>query len=169
MTRLYDATSRIVYGLALRIVREPSVAEEITLEVFLQVWRTAGTYDLMRGTVAAWLTTLARTRSIDWLRSRQARIARQTQALNEAQNTVDVAADPEHAWEDSDRSRTLRLSMQALPVEQRQSIELAYFLGFTQSEIAARLGLPLGTVKARIRLGMSRLRQSLSPYREEGP
>ena len=166
LARLYDSMNRLVYGMALRIVREPSAAEDVTLEVFLQVWRTAAKYASSRGTVASWLATLARSRSIDWLRSPQARFVQQSNPLEEVAGLSDGAPDPEYSSIEAGRTRVIRRTMQTLPPEQRQTIELALFSGLSHSEIAGRLGLPLGTVKARIRLGMSRLRESLVGYAE---
>jgi len=134
----------------------------------MQVWRTASSYDASRGTVSSWLATLARSRSVDWLRSPHARFSRQCHALEDSPEAGDFSANPEHASLQAGRDRIIRKSMGQLPPEQRQAIELAYFSGFSHSEIAGRLGVPLGTVKARIRLGMSHLRQSLVPYVEAG-
>jgi RNA polymerase sigma-70 factor (ECF subfamily) len=171
LARLYEATSRIVYGLALRIVREASVAEDVTLEVFLQVWRTAANYDPSRGSVISWLAILARTRALDWLRSSHSRFKQQSHSLDEAakfNQFKDATPDPEHASIEASRTRIVRKSMGELPVEQRELIELAYYSGLSHSEIAGRVGQPLGTVKSRIRLGMAQLRDSLGQYAEGG-
>ena len=168
LAQFYDESSRIVYGLALRMVRDAAAAEDITLEVFLQVWRSAGHYMSSRGSVTSWLAMLARSRSIDWLRSPQARFAQQSDPLDEADGFRDFAPDPEHACVEAARSRAVQKGIVQLAPEQRQVIELAYFSGLSHSEIAGRLGQPLGTVKSRIRAGMSQLRVSVLQFMEAG-
>jgi RNA polymerase sigma-70 factor, ECF subfamily len=160
LAELYDRTNSIVYGLAVRIVGDPSHAEDIALEVYLQVWRTAGTYDSARGNVSSWLITLVRSRAIDWLRSRKAREASVEQGLEELR---DSRPSPEDSIIEAGRARRVQTALADLPPNQRQAIELAYFSGLSHSEIASRSGLPLGTVKTRIRLGMLRLREFLRP------
>lgn len=158
--RLYDATRRKVYGLVLRIVREPEAAEEVVLEVYTQVWRRAATYDPDRGSVAGWLLTLARTRAIDALRAR----ARQTDrsvSLRNAGEVPDPGPDPEEASVGAERAGRVRRAVCLLPREQRQAIEVAYFGGLSHTEVAETLGMPLGTVKTRIRTGLSALRRAL--------
>lgn len=164
--QIYDTTSRIVYGLCLRIVKDPSAAEDITLEAYLQLWRTAPNYDPLRGTVTAWLLTVARSRAIDWLRARKSRRADLEQNLDDVFDLQDKRPTPEHTSIDSSRNRIIRDVMAELPAEQRRAIELTYFPGLSHSEIALQTGLPIGTVKTRIRLGMMRLRELLGPYAE---
>jgi RNA polymerase sigma-70 factor (ECF subfamily) len=166
LAQLYDRTNSLVYGLALRIVRDPSAAEDIMLEVYLQVWRTAQSFDAARGTVSSWLVTLVRSRAIDWLRSRQARRANLSQPLDDAPILRDHRPNPEQVNQEADRARFVRKAMAGLAPGQRRAIELAYFSGLSQSEIASQTGLPLGTVKTRIRLGMIQLREVLGPYAE---
>lgn len=166
LATLYDRTSRIVYGLALRIVREASCAEDITLEVYAQVWRTAERYDPDRGAVSSWLVTLVRSRAIDWLRSRRGRNWRVEETLDEASPLPDSRPTPELATIEAGRAQLVRRAMADLPPEQRKMIELAYFSGMTHSEIADRSDLPLGTVKTRLRMGVLRLRELLGPYAE---
>jgi RNA polymerase sigma-70 factor (ECF subfamily) len=168
LAQLYDETSRIVYGLALRLVRDPSAAEDITLEVYLQVWRSAGHYAATRASVPSWLAMLARSRSIDWLRSPQARFVQQSESLDHAGKFRDSARDPERACVEAVRTRAVRKGIGQLAPEQRQVIELAFFSGLSHSEIAGRLGQPLGTVKSRIRAGMSHLRVSVLHHMEVG-
>lgn len=167
LARFYDGTSRIVFGLILRMVGEPSVAEEITLEVYMQVWRTAQSYARSRGTVTAWLTTMARSRAIDWIRSGQARDRQRKQDLEKLPELRDPAPGPELARVESERVEAVRLALAALPREQRQVIELSYFDAMSHSEIAERLEQPLGTVKSRIRAGMLSLRDLLNPAAAE--
>lgn len=163
---LYDSTNRIVYGLALRILGDPSSAEDVTMEVYLQVWRTAESYDRQRGTVSSWLVTLVRSRAIDCLRSRKARRAELEENVDEVANLRDSRPDPELASVEAGRSRIVQKAMANLSPDQREAIELAYFSGLSHAEVAAQTGLPLGTVKTRIRLGMLHLRKLLGPYAE---
>lgn len=166
LAHLYDRTSRVVYGLALRVLDDPSTAEDITLEVYMQVWRTAESYDGGRGTVLAWLVTLARSRAIDWLRARRSRGQGMEFPLDDVSGLYDPLPDPEAATVEAARARLVRDAMAELSPDQRRMIQLAYFSGMSHSEIAERTQLPLGTVKTRIRLGMSRLRELMGPYAE---
>jgi RNA polymerase sigma-70 factor (ECF subfamily) len=167
LASLYDSTNRIVYGLALRILGEPSSAEDVTMEVYMQVWRTAGSYDPLRGTVLSWLATLARSRALDSLRSRKARRADLEENVDDVVNLRDSRPSPELASVKDGWSRIVQKAMAQLSPDQREAIELAYFSGLTHAEAAIQTGLPLGTVKTRIRLGMLHLRQLLGPYAEE--
>jgi len=166
LAQLYDCTSRIVYGLALRVLRDPSAAEEIMMEVYLQVWRTAPSYDPARGSASAWLITLARSRAIDYLRSRMARRAATERALDELYELQDPRPDPEQESMELGRARIIREALSQLPPEQRRLLDMTYFSGLSHTEIAGSTGLPLGTVKTRIRSGMMRLRELLGPYVE---
>ncbi len=162
---LYDATSRRVYGLALQILRDPALAEEATLDVFTQVWRRAGGYDATRGTPLAYLLTLARTRAIDLLRARSRRAAREDELPAEFA-VADPGPDPFAERHDAERADMVRRAVSALPTEQRRAIEAAYFGGLSHSEAAAALGAPLGTVKTRIRDGLTSLRRALNAPHE---
>ena len=161
---LYDDTNRIVYGLALRILGEPSAAEDVTLDVYMQVWRTAGSYESGRGTVLAWLATLVRSRAVDSLRRRKARRAELEDNFDEVTNLSDSRFCPELASMEAGRSRVVRKAIDQLSPDQREAIELAYFSGLTHVEAAVQMGLPLGTVKTRIRSGMLQLRKILEAY-----
>lgn len=156
----YDASSRTVYGVALRVVRDPAVAEEVTMEVYLQVWRTASTFDLERGSPSAWLVRLTRSRAIDWLRSKQARL-REAVPLDSMSDFRDWSANPESACLTAARSVAVRKAMAALPADQQRVIELGFFAGLSHSEIALELGKPLGTIKTRMRMAMMKLRDAL--------
>lgn len=162
LTRLYDATSRLVFGLVVRILSDRSAAEEVLLDVYTQVWRQASTYDSKRGAPLAWIMTIARSRAIDRLRS-----GKQEQLHKEPLDNVgelrSKAQSPEEATEISERQKIVRAALDTLSAEQREVIELAYFSGLSHSEIALRLGQPLGTVKTRTRLGMMKLRELLRP------
>jgi RNA polymerase sigma-70 factor, ECF subfamily len=164
LARLYDGTSQMVYGLAMRVVRDPSAAEDITLEVYLQVWRNAASYDPARGEVLPWLATLARSRAIDYLRSRKARRAEFEDNIHEIAELRDSRPHPELACMTAGDSRLVHSAIASLSSEQREVIELAYFSELSHSEIAQQTGLPLGTVKTRIRAGMMNLRKSLQRF-----
>lgn len=164
--RFYDTTNRIVYGVALRILTDPSTAEDVTMEVYLQVWRTAKKYDPARGSVSSWLATLVRSRAIDSLRSRKARRTELEDNVDDVADLRDHRPSPELASAEQGRSRIVRKAMDALSPDQREAIELAFFSGLSHTEVAVQTGLPLGTVKTRIRLGMLQLRKLLGPFTE---
>ncbi|MFN8603744.1 MAG: sigma-70 family RNA polymerase sigma factor [Candidatus Binatia bacterium] len=160
LARLYDTTAAQVNGLALRILGDRDTAEEITGDVFLQVWRSASSYDASRGSPLAWLLTIARSRSIDRLRA-TAGDRRQTAPFELGLKAAAAEPGPEEVSSLVQRGRFVRAAMQRLSREQREAIELAFFAGLSHNEIADTLGAPLGTVKTRIRLGMGRLRDVL--------
>jgi RNA polymerase sigma-70 factor (ECF subfamily) len=165
MGELYDATSRMVYGLALRIVGESGDAEEVTLDVYTQAWRQANRYDRARGEAITWLLTLARSRAIDKLRSRGS-VRKREQELDSAFGLASDGPDPEGQSAVAQRARIVRNALAKLSAEQREVIELAFFEGLTHVEIAAQIRQPLGTAKSRIRLGMAKLREALGPLEE---
>ena len=152
---LYDASNRLIYGMALRILGNPADAEEVTLDIYTQVWRSASTFDERRGSVVAWLTAMARSRAIDRLRSATSRSRREAPLLD--LNTPAAAQAPVQPG----IAHEVQAALQMLAPEQREAIELAYWHGYSHSELAARLGQPLGTVKTRIRMGMMKLRSQL--------
>lgn len=154
LARLYDSTSAAIYGLALRTLTDPADAEEVTLDVFRHVWQKPDSWDAARGSVLAWLLMLARSRCLDRIRNRDARRRAEEPAR---QRPVSGEMDPVQ-WE---RAQRVRTALAQLPREQRELIEMAWFEGVSQSELAGRTGVPLGTVKTRIRLGMARLRNLL--------
>lgn len=162
LATLYDTTNRLIYGLILRVLSEAGAAEEVLLDVYTQVWRQAASYDTQRGSPLAWLTTIARSRAIDRLRSGWQTQQRQ-ESLDVISDRETNAASPEEATVMSERQRLVRQALAQLSPEQREVIELAYYSGLSHSEIAARLGQPLGTVKTRTRLGMMKLRDALAP------
>lgn len=167
LAALYDATSRTVYGLLLRILADASAAEEVLVDVYEQAWRQAGLYSRERGSPLAWLTTIARSRAIDRLR-RGRREQQQTEPLEVAAASVlSSAASAEEEVRAGEVRAVVRAALEALAPEQREVIELAYYAGMSHSEIAAARGLPLGTVKTRTRLGLMRLREMLRPAYEE--
>lgn len=164
LARFYDATADLVHGLVLRIVRDPGAAEEVTLDVYQQVWRRAASYDAERGRPSTWLLTIARSRAIDRLRATARERGRE--ALQDHPGLVDPAEDPGLGAEGEERRRHVLAALATLPPDQRRAIELAFFEGLTHVEVAERLGEPLGTVKTRIRTGMIRLRDALRPLAE---
>lgn len=162
VAELYDAHSRLLYGLILRILRDRSEAEEVLQEVYVLVWTRAETYNVSLGSPVAWLVRIARNRAIDRLRANSVRLrAVESAPLPEA------AASPETQAAASEQQRAVVRALEALPPDQRLLIEHAYFEGLTQSELADRFKLPLGTVKTRIRSGMIALRQQLSQMAEQ--
>jgi RNA polymerase sigma-70 factor (ECF subfamily) len=166
LAMLYDATAAMVNGLALRILRDPGIAEEVTLDVYLQVWRQAARYDASRGAPLAWLLTLARSRAIDRRRAGTG-ARRESEPLATALAIPSPGPGPEESSSAAERRRLVHGALAGLAHDQRKTIELAYFGGLSHSEIAATLGEPLGTVKTRIRLGMMRLRETLGGTLQE--
>jgi RNA polymerase sigma-70 factor (ECF subfamily) len=162
--RVYDAFSGILYSLALHILERPEDTEELIQEVFIKIWRDAADYDPRRGAPLAWAITITRHKAIDRIRSTTRRLrlyeAAEAEAKNNAPATHHPASDAEH----SENAQAVRESLGHLPPEVRESIELAFFGGLSHSQIAARLSLPLTTVKSRIRRAMMQLRQSLKHY-----
>lgn len=154
---LYDATSTRVYSLVLRILGNPADAEEVSLDVYMQAWRDAKRFDPTRGSVGAWLMTIARSRALDRLRSHESRQKRETAPVD--YDRPSDAPTPEELSSMSEDRRAVAEAMASLLPEHRVLIELAYFRGMSHSEMAAHLELPLGTVKTRVRLGMMRLRE----------
>ncbi|HTL68238.1 MAG TPA: sigma-70 family RNA polymerase sigma factor [Lacunisphaera sp.] len=160
--QLYDALSRPLYSLAFRITQDAAEAQDIVQDVFVKISRQATTYRVERGSVFSWAATLTRNRAIDRLRSRRRRDELLTAAAEELQPAaapggLDTAA---ALWL-REKAAAVRIAVNCLAPEQQQAIELAYFSGLTQQEIAARLNEPLGTVKARIRRGLLKLRETL--------
>jgi RNA polymerase sigma-70 factor (ECF subfamily) len=163
VSALYDRYGATVYGLALRILGQPDLAEEVVQDVFAQVWREAGRYDAGRSTVAGWIVMLTRTRAIDRFRARRSRP--DVTAAVEARHDLPIAS-PERTPESStivaEDQRMVRGALARLPDHFRALIELAYYEGLTHTEIAARTGIPLGTVKTRLRSAMGTLRSALA-------
>jgi RNA polymerase sigma-70 factor (ECF subfamily) len=151
---LYDRCAPRALAIAQRILGGRAEAEEVVQETFIQVWKQAESYDVRRGGAMAWVVTIARSRAIDRLRSRAAADRAEAQ-LEEVDPPAPVA--PAEEVEGRELREHVRRALATLPDDQRSVLELAYFQGLTQSEIASRLGNPLGTVKTRVRLGLARL------------
>ncbi|TFH37059.1 MAG: sigma-70 family RNA polymerase sigma factor [Anaerolineales bacterium] len=153
---LYDRYSARVYGLALRMIRDPMTAEEITQDTFLKLWTRAETYRPARGVFIAWLLTIARRAVLDRIRVEARRPVLES---SEDEDSWVNLPDPDSTSEEA-RWSTMRFLLNELPEDQRQTIEFAYYYGLSQSQIAEALDIPLGTVKTRVRLGMDKLRTS---------
>jgi RNA polymerase sigma-70 factor, ECF subfamily len=168
-SQLYDQSSTLLYSLALRILGHREEAAELLQEVYLEVWRKVARYDVGRGTPVAWLITLTRSRAIDRLRARGAR-AQVNESLDgpSAVQVADRHPGPFEAQADQEMRRLVGQALSSLPPAQQEAIELAYYEGLTHMEIAARLNQPLGTVKTRIKLGMSKLRETLRDSWDQG-
>jgi RNA polymerase sigma-70 factor, ECF subfamily len=153
MAALYDRYSSIVYSVALRVLGDTGAAEDVLQEVFIQLWRNPGLFDSSRGSLGAWLAVIARNRAIDALRKRRPE--------SDIEDTV-ISVETDLASE-ADRARAaekVRSVLGSMPASQRAALEMAYFEGLTHTEIAAKTGEPLGTIKTRIRAGLTTLRKA---------
>ncbi len=163
---LYDRYGRPVYSLVLRISQQPSSAEEIVQDVFLQLWRSAERFQSSRGPLEPWLFTMARNRALDFLRlKREKQRRREDSADSDLPFSAVIQPDPEGEIDQSRRAEKVRALLGSLPDSQRRAIELAYFEGMSHSEISAAMGEALGTVKSWIRGGLLRLRELLQEAR----
>jgi RNA polymerase sigma-70 factor (ECF subfamily) len=153
LAELYDRHARLLFGLILRILRSRDDAEEVLQEVFVQAWTRTDTYNVSLGSPAGWLIGIARNRAIDRLRNNAVRSRTAEQAP-----PPPAVETPEARAAATERQRDVSRALASLPLEQRELIEHAYFEGLTQSELADRFKLPLGTVKTRVRTGLSTLR-----------
>lgn len=156
---LYDRVGRIAYGLALRVIRDERLAEDAVQEGFLAAWRGAASFSPARGSARAWLLTLVHRRTVDLVRKVERRRA---EPLSDTISMVsDLTATEDEAWLRVERER-VQSALAQLPDLQREAIELAYYGGYSQSELAERLGVPLGTIKSRMFAGLARLRELLT-------
>lgn len=165
--RLYERYSAILYALLMRILSDAADAQDALQETFVQAWKGAERYDRKRGSEAAWLISIARSRGIDRLRSRKVRSQYEEDAGKEVSrgSASEVTPRPFAPMVQQEQQRAVRGALSTLPEPQRVALELAYFEGLSQSEIATRLQEPLGTVKTRMALGMKKLREQLKEMR----
>lgn len=154
---LYDRYGRVAYGLAVRILRDRALAEDAVQEAFLAVWRSSGTFLAEHGKPSTWILTLVHRRAVDLVRREE---RRRGEPLDDVARPSGEATD-EEAWLRAQR-QVVQEALRKLPPDQREAIELAYYGGFTQSELAERLGQPLGTIKSRMFTGLKRLRELLA-------
>ena len=158
LAELYDRYGRVAYGLALRVVRDQALAEDAVQDAFLTVWRTAGSFTAERAKASTWILTLVHRRAVDVVRREERRRAAPLEDVDQP-DAREPAAD--EAIELRDRRRVVQEALRQLPDEQREALELAYYGGLTQSELAERLSVPLGTIKSRMFTGLRRLRDLL--------
>lgn len=157
--QLYDRHSKAAYGLAMRILGEPGSAEDVVQDAFLTVWRQAETYGQDRGSVRSWLLAIVHHRAIDYVRRRH-------EDRQQAIEDLTVLPGSSDTWEQARRTvegEYVRAALEELPPDQQRSVMLAYFGGYTHDEIARLLGVPLGTVKGRLRIGLQKMRSHLRP------
>ncbi len=159
LAELYDRYSRVAYGLALRVVRDPALAEDAVQEAFMAVWRSAAGFRSERAKPSTWILTLVHRRAVDVVRREERRRAAPLETAEEP-DAYGLATDEE--IELTDRRRLVQEALRQLPDEQREALELAYYAGLTQSELAERLSVPLGTIKSRMFTGLRRLRDILA-------
>ena len=164
LAELYDRVGRIAYGLALRVLRNEQLAEDAVQEGFLAVWRSAAAYRAERGKASSWILTLVHRRAVDLVRREE---RRRTEPLADDATAAAPEATEEAAWLRFERER-VQSALAQLPDAQREALELAYYGGFSQSELAERLGVPLGTIKSRMFGGLARLRELLDDSAQEG-
>jgi RNA polymerase sigma-70 factor (ECF subfamily) len=157
LAELYDRFGRVAYGLALRIVRDPALAEDAVQEGFLAVWRSAARFVAGRAKASTWILTLIHRRAVDLVRREQARRAEPLEAAPQAAGD----STEDEAWLRLRRTR-VQEALKRLPDKQREALELAYYGGFTQSQLADRLGEPLGTIKSRMFSGLAALKELLA-------
>ena len=158
LSQLYDATSGTLNGLLLRMLERPEDAEEVLLDVYMKAWKYAGAFSEKRGSVQAWLVTMARNTAIDRIRQRRAQPKMQAFEPDITPEPASGESSPEEQSVDRERRRRVQQVLHELPREQRETLTLAFFGGLTHAELAQQLGEPLGTVKSRIRMGLMRLR-----------
>ena len=162
LAKLYDRYGRPSYALAYKILGSVEEAEEVVLDVFSQIWQKAATYDPSRSRADTWLFMLTRSRSLDRLRVLQRTFRAAKACMEEAKISTFNLAEPMEDAMFKERSEQVKTALEKLPAEQRQAIELAYYQGLTCAAIATKIGIPTGTIKTRIRLGIAKLRQALS-------
>ncbi len=162
LAALYDRYGRRVFALAVRILNDPVTSEEVTQDVFVSIWRRSGSYSSDKGKFTTWLFSIAHNRTIDELRRRRRDLNRGNDDVEDHLDVVTTDISPDDSAVAQSEYALVREAMKALPPEQRAVVELSYFRGLTQAEIAEKLGQPLGTVKTRMRLALKKLRDALS-------
>jgi RNA polymerase sigma-70 factor (ECF subfamily) len=168
LVALYDRWMRSLYSLVFHLLKDADEAEDVVEETFWQARRKASSYEPSRGAVSTWLLTIGRRRALDRIRAKG---RRREESMTDVRELADVASpmsDPSHAVEGAERKAQVHSALAGLPHEQREVLELGYFRGLSQTEIAELTGQPLGTVKTRMRLALQKLREPLSMYREKG-
>ena len=161
MSELYDETSSLLNGLLVRMLGRAEDAEEVLMDVYMRAWKKASSFSTHRGSVQSWLVIMARSMAIDRIRQRKTQADTPVFELETLGELVSGDASPETQTEDARRRRMVAAVLNELPREQREVLELAFFCGFTHSELATRLGQPLGTVKSRIRMALGKVRALL--------
>jgi RNA polymerase sigma-70 factor, ECF subfamily len=156
MAQLYERYSPIVYSVALRVLGDTAAAEDVLQEVFMQLWRNPNVFDASRGSLPAWLAVIARNRAIDWLRKR-----RPERDITEVVVSIEPDLASEAEWKRA--LEKIRRTLVSMSSSQRSALEMAFFEGLTHTEIAAKTGEPLGTIKTRIRAGLLSLRKAFNP------
>lgn len=164
--RLYDLCAPLLYGLACRMVGPGADAEDVLQEVMLQAWNRAAAFDPGKGSARVWLVVMTRSRCLDKLRRRGARRGHEVAGLDALAEPADGEESASETMEQAEARTMVRKALAALPAEQRRTLEIAYFEGLSQSEIAERTGEPLGTVKTRMRLGMMKLMDLLKTFQQ---
>ena len=166
LAQFYERWSRSVHALVVRLVRDPDDADDVVEDTFYQAWRQASRYEPSRGAVSTWIVTIARSRALDRLRSRRRLREEPLTPVSVIDELADSAyPDPAAGAEEAERRERVAEALRELPAEQREVLELAYFGGLSQTEIAERTGQPLGTVKTRTRLAGQKLRERLAALR----
>ena len=160
LAELYDRVGGIAYGIAFRVLRDDRLAEDAVQEGFLAVWRSAATYRADRAAARTWIVTLVHRRAVDLVRREERRRADPLELVQRTEPTDPGGSAEDEAWLGFERER-VQQALRLLPDAQREAIELSYYGGFSQSELAERLGLPLGTIKSRMFAGLARLREVL--------
>jgi RNA polymerase sigma factor (sigma-70 family) len=159
LAELYDRYGRLAYGLALRVLRDPALAEDAVQEAFLGVWRSAATFVPERAKASSWILTLVHRRAVDLVRREE---RRRVEPLDDEARLDTGGSAADVVWLRLERER-VQEALRRLPDHEREALELAYYGGFTQSQLAERLGLPIGTIKSRMFSGLARLRELLEP------
>jgi RNA polymerase sigma factor (sigma-70 family) len=165
--QLYDRVGRVAYGIAFRILRDDRLAEDAVQEGFLAVWRSAATFRPERAKASTWIVTLVHRRAVDLVRREERRRAEPLEAADRPEVADPSGSAEDTAWLGFERDR-VQAALRTLPDGQREALELAYYGGYSQTELAERLGVPLGTVKSRMFAGLARLREVLDDADAEG-